>query len=178
MNDYIKPIKGVGEVPHSSRSIQELLTPFEDILQAFGCAMDGVSATASVVALIETSLKIVSLCAEYYSHVKNAKQDVHRFSLEVKAFIKVLQNLDNLAQNSGATRLFALTSLSEDIQRCLLDLERLQKKLDLGKGRKAMSRYGIRAFKWPFESKELEKDIAVLERYKSVFNAALNTDQT
>ena len=59
--------------------------------------MDGVSATASVVALIETSLKVVSLCAECYSHVKNAKRNADRLCLEVKAFISVLQHLDKLA---------------------------------------------------------------------------------
>ena len=140
--------------------------------------MDGVSATASVVALVETSLKIVSLCAEYYSHVKNAKKEVDRFSREVEAFINVLENLDKLAQNPGTTRLFATRSLNENIKRCLVDLEHLQKKLEPGKGRKTMSRYGIRALKWPFENKELEKNIGVLERYKSTFTAALNTDQT
>lgn len=46
--------------------------------------MDGVSAAASVVALVETSLKVVSLCAEYYSHVKNAKKDADRLCLEVR----------------------------------------------------------------------------------------------
>ena len=110
-------------------------------------ALDGVSAAASVVALIDTSLKVVFLCAEYYSRVKNARKDVDRFSVEFKAFINVLQNLDNLARNPGATRLFASKLLNDDVQRCLLDLKRLQKKLDPGKGREAMSRYGIRALK-------------------------------
>lgn len=165
---------------HSSCSISEPITPSEEFSQAprLWMALDGFSAAASVVALIETSLKVVSLCAKYYSHVKDAKKDIDLFSLEVQAFIKVLQNLDQIARNPGATRLFASRSFSEEIQRCLRDLERLQKKLDPGKGRKTMSRYGIRALKWPFESRELEKDIGVLERYKSTFNAALNMDQT
>ena len=132
--------------------------------------MDGVSAAASVVALVETSLKVVSLCVEYCSHVKNAKKDADRLYLEVKALSSVLQNLDKLARSPR--------SLNEDIKQCLIHLEHLQKKLEPGKGRKAMSRCGIRALKWPFERKELEKDLGVLERYKSTFTAALNTDQT
>ena len=142
-------------------------------------ALEGVGAAASIVALIDTSLKVLSICAEYYSHVKNAKKDVDRFSLEVEAFINVLHNLDKLARSpEGAASLFASRSLNKDIERCLLDLERLQKKLTPRKGQKAMNRYGMRALKWPFESKELDKDIGVLERYKSTFIAALNTDQT
>ena len=107
-------------------------------------ALDGFSAAASVVALTDTSLKVMSLCVEYYFLIKNAKNDIDRFSREFKAFINVLHNLDKIARNSGgATRLFASRLLNEDIQRCLLDLERLQKKLDPGKGRKAMGRYVI-----------------------------------
>ena len=140
--------------------------------------MDGVSAAASAVALVETSLKVASLCAEYCSHVKNAKKDADQLCLEIRAFISVLQNLDKLARSPRATRLFASRSLSDDIQQCLTHLERLQKKLEPGQGRKAMSWYGIRALKWPFESKELEKDLGMLERYKSTFTAALSTDQT
>ena len=140
--------------------------------------MDGVSAAASVVALVETSLKVVSLCVEYCSHVKNAKKDADRLCLEVKALSSVLQNLDKLARSPRATRLFASRSLNEDIKQCLIHLKHLQKKLEPGKGRKAMSRCGIRALKWPFERKELEKDLGALERYKSTFTAALNTDQT
>lgn len=140
--------------------------------------MDGVSAAASVVSLIEISFKVASLCVKYYSNVKHAKEYIDRFSLEVNAFINVLQNLEKLARNPGATRPFASKSLNEDIKRCLLDLERLRKKLTPGKGQKTMRQCGFRALKWPFETKKLEKDIGVLERYKSTFSAALNTDQT
>ena len=52
--------------------------------------MDGVSAAASVVALVETSLKVVSLCVEYYSHVKNAnhlaEQQRRHFSADIACY--------------------------------------------------------------------------------------------
>ena len=46
--------------------------------------MDGVGAAASVVTLIKISLKIVSLCAEYYSHVKNIEKNIDRIHLKVR----------------------------------------------------------------------------------------------
>ena len=140
--------------------------------------MDGVSAAASVLALVETSVKVTSLCAEYYSQVKNAKKDADRLCREVQAFIRVLQDLEKLARSPGGTKLSTSKSLDKDIQQCSTHLGHLQKKLEPGKGRKTMSRHGIRALKWPFESKELEKDLAVLERYKTTFTAALSADQT
>lgn len=93
-------------------------------------ALEGVGAVASIVALIDTSVKVLSICAEYYSYVKNAKKDVDRFSLEVEAFVNVLHNLDKLARSpEGAASLFASRLLKKDIERCLQDLKRLQKKL-------------------------------------------------
>ena len=140
--------------------------------------MDSVSAAANILALIEISGKVASLFAEYYSHVKSAKKDIYRFHLEVRAFIKVLQNLYKLAQEPRAKKLFTLNALEEPIKSCLSDLRQFKEKLEPGEGRKAMSRYGIRALKWPFESKELEKAIGMLERYKSTFSTALNVGQT
>ena len=140
--------------------------------------MDGVSAAASVVALVQISAKVASLCAEYYSHVKSAKKDIDRFHLEVEALIKVLQNLEELAQKPGAEKLFTTNAIKESIRSCLSELTYFNERLEPGKGRKAMSRYEIRALKWPFESKELEKAIGILQRYKSIFSTALNVDQT
>lgn len=140
--------------------------------------MDGVSAAASVVALVEISLKVLSLTVEYSAKVKTAKEDIARFRIELEAFIKVLQNLQELARSPEATKLVALKALAKSIRQCELDLESLQKKLEPSKGRKAMSRYGVRALKWPFESSELHNFMGTLERYKSTFSTALNTDQT
>lgn len=140
--------------------------------------MDGISAAASVIALVEISVKVLSLTVEYSTQVKSAKDDIARFCLELEAFIKVLRSLRELAQNPEATKLVTFKSLAESIQQCKLDLEQLLKKLEPGKGRKAMSRYGVRALKWPFERKELHDLIGILERYKSTFIAALNVDQT
>lgn len=138
--------------------------------------MDGISAAASLINLVEISARVLSLTVEYSTQVKNAKEDIARFRLELEAFIKVLRSLKELAQTE-ATQLITFKSLAESIKQCELDLERSQKKLEPGRGRKAMSRYGVRALKWPFESRELHNLIGNLERYKSTFSTALNADQ-
>lgn len=140
--------------------------------------MDGVSAAASVLALIEISLKVVSVCADYYSNVQNAKNDIDRVRLEIEAFLDVLRSLHKLAQNPKNADIFASKSLSDSIEQCRLDLQKLQSKLDLGKGRKTMSRLGIRALKWPFESKDIQQVMGALERYKSTFSLNLSVNQT
>ena len=45
--------------------------------------MDGLSAAASVVALIQISGQIFTLCQDYFSSVKNAREDIRRLRDEV-----------------------------------------------------------------------------------------------
>lgn len=117
--DYCKSIKGVERF----HTIVVIFQSYLLRLKTSTMALDGISAAASIVALIDISLKVGSHCAEYYSHVKTAKKDIDRFSLELQAFIKVLHSLDKLARNPvGATSLCASISLNDDIKRCLLDL--------------------------------------------------------
>jgi hypothetical protein len=120
--------------------------------------MEVVSAAASVGALVEISIKVTSLCAEYYTQVKGAGKDINRFRLEVQALANVLQSLQKLAEKPAAEKLLTARSLTGSIESCLRDLKGLKEKLDPGRGRKAMSRYGVRALKWPFVGKELEKN--------------------
>ena len=47
------------------------------------------SAAASVTALIKTFLKVVSLCVEHYSQIKNAKTNTDRLCVQVEASISV-----------------------------------------------------------------------------------------
>ena len=87
----------------------------------------------------------MSLCTEHYAHIKNAKKYTYRFYLEIEAFISVLYNSDKLTRSLGATRLFASRSLEKDPQHCSAYLGYLHMKLEPGKGRNTMSRYGLRA---------------------------------
>jgi hypothetical protein len=41
-----------------------------------------------------------------------------------------------------------------------------------------LSRLSLRALKWPFKSKEVEKEIHDLEGYKQTMSLALQVDQT
>lgn len=57
-------------------------------------------------------------------------------------------------------------------------LRSLHDRLDPGQGRKAMSRIGLRALKWPFESKEAAKIVQDLTRHSQTMTLALQVDQT
>jgi hypothetical protein len=54
----------------------------------------------------------------------------------------------------------------------------MEAKLNPGKSRKIMSRIGLRALKWPFTSKQVDKIVSTLEGYEQAFTLALQVDQT
>jgi hypothetical protein len=140
--------------------------------------MDGLSAAANVIAVVDISAKIASLCFQYSVAVKNAKEDIGRLQRKVNDIKDVLGEVQQLLDGRDKTRLSATNKLLDSLKECFLQLEELKTQLELGKTRKAMSQFGVRALKWPFTSKEVEKIVASLERYEQTFSLALQADQT
>lgn len=140
--------------------------------------MDGISNVASVIALLEISAKVVILCIEYHSKVKKAAEDIKRLQSEIEVLDSILKKLRDVLLTQGTDQMLLTTSLSEPLNICSSVLQELENRLNLTKSKKAMSRYGIRALKWPFESKDIDENIEILEQQKSTFSLILNIDQT
>ena len=132
----------------------------------------------TAIAVAQISAKVLSLIAKYYSGVKNAKTDIERLEVEVKALRDVLQRMQELARRPDGTKLSALPSCLTAIQQSYDDVTTLESKLNPGKRQKTMHRTGLRALMWPLTSKEVDEYITRLERQKSALNLALSTDTT
>jgi hypothetical protein len=135
--------------------------------------MDGLSGAASVIAVVDLSAKIASRCFQYSVAVKNAKEDIGRLRGEVSRIGDVLGGAKKLLEGPEEMCLLTSQTLSDSLKGCSVQLEKLNRRLELSNTRKAMSRLGVRALKWPFTSKEVEKIVADLERYKQTFSLAL-----
>ena len=140
--------------------------------------MDGLSGAASVIAIIDISAKITSLCLQYSAAVKNAKKDIERLQRKVSDIKHVLEEVKKLLDGRDKTRLLTTHKLTGSLKDCFEQLEELNSQLKFGKTRKAMSRFGVRSLQWPFTSENVEKLVASLERYEQTYNLALQTDQT
>lgn len=144
--------------------------------------MDGLSGAASVIAVIDISAKITSICYKYYEAVKDAKDDIERVQRKVGDIERVLKSIKKLLDGPQKAQLSTAHGLFESLEQCLQELEKLEEKLEEklkpGKTHKVMSRFGMRALKWPFTSKEVESIISRLERYEHTFTLALQIDQT
>jgi predicted RNase H-like nuclease (RuvC/YqgF family) len=140
--------------------------------------MEGLSGVASVIAVIDISAKVLSLFFQYSVAVKDAKKDIERIQRKVTDIKAVLEKIKQLLDGRDKARLSTIHELSDSLKECFRELEELKAELEPGKTRKAMSRFGVRALKWPFTSKQVEKIVSGLERYERTFALALQVDQT
>jgi hypothetical protein len=140
--------------------------------------MDGLSIAASVIAVVDISAKITSLCFQYLIAVKGAKNDIERLQRKVAEIRSILEKIKQLLDGRDKARLSTTSELSDSLKKCLRELEELRAELKPGKARKAMSQFGVRALKWPFASKQVERIVFSLERYEQSFALALQVDQT
>src|SRR4051794_36117529 len=126
--------------------------------------MDGLSAAASIAALVDLSVKVASLCLDYATAVQNAKGDIKRLQTKVEGLGKVVRDVQRQIDGDQGGELSTSQNLKRTFLDCYAQIESIRKKLDPGKGRKTMRRFGFRALKWPFESREVDKIICDLEK--------------
>ncbi|KAF2685436.1 hypothetical protein K458DRAFT_388312 [Lentithecium fluviatile CBS 122367] len=121
--------------------------------------MAGLSAAASVIAVVDISAKVTSLCFQY-------------------SVANVLEKLQQLLDEQDKSQISTTRKIVDSLEGCHQQLQGLKAQLEPGRGRKAMQRVGIRALKWPFMSKQVEKMVVNLEQYEHAFSLALQVDQT
>lgn len=143
--------------------------------------MEPLGGVASVIAVVQLAESVVGLCSKYASGVRNAKKDIERLKGEVNAVVGVLKEVDTVLKRQGS----AADVLKEPIAQCEAALAALKAHLDPVQ-RPQSSNWAptVRAFadraklrmrllKWPFESGDVEKHVAILERCKSTITTAL-----
>ena len=140
--------------------------------------MDGLSGAVSIIAVVDMSAKVASLCFQYSVAVKDAKRDIERLQKKVTDIKNVLEEIRRLLDKQDKLQLSTTRKLLDSLEECHLQLQGLKTQLEPSRGRKAMQRVGFRALKWPFTSKQVENMVVSLEQYKHTFGLALQVDQT
>src|SRR4051812_11175285 len=124
--------------------------------------MDGLSAAASVIAVIQISGGFFDLCRTYYLEARDARKDIKRLRDEVTTLQDVLTSVADLAEAPGSAKLLILGLLNQPdgpLQQCGTELEVLATKLEICQGKDKMKQFGLRALKWPFSRKDTDKAI-------------------
>ncbi|PNP76563.1 hypothetical protein FNYG_09982 [Fusarium nygamai] len=139
---------------------------------------EAVGLAASIIAIAELSAKVGKLCVQYSTAAGNARADITRLQARLKDLNVCLEAAQRLLDDPKNTALATSRSLIDSLNSCKIELEEIQDKLDPGSARKAMRRFGLRALKWPFDSKEISTVMSNLEHYKQTITLCLQVDQT
>ena len=141
--------------------------------------MDGLSGAASIIAVIDIAAKIFEICQTYVLAVKEARKDIQRLRDGVTSLQDVLTDVKDLAEDSSSSKRSAFSRLNQyngPVQQCERDLRRLMAQLELGEGESRMRQFGLRALKWPFSTKDIDKRLQVINDHKATFTLALISD--
>ncbi|RYP16410.1 hypothetical protein DL766_009126 [Monosporascus sp. MC13-8B] len=139
---------------------------------------EGLGVAASAIAVIELSAKVASLCLQYSKDVKHAEEDIIRIHEEIIRLKNISKEVQNLVNSPRGAKLEASQKLGDTLKDSQSRLERLDHELTPSKGRQAMKQFGLRALKWPFKSKDVEKIIQDLTRCTQMISLSLQVDQT
>jgi hypothetical protein len=132
----------------------------------------------SVIAVIELSTTVASLCFEYYTNVKNARDDITRLQREAESLKVALKQVKSLLDGPNGAKLEVSRSLRNGVDDCSSQLADLETKLETGRKHKVMRRFGVRALKWPFKNEEVEGIVKNLGRCREMISLGLQVDQT
>jgi len=144
--------------------------------------MDGLSAAANVIAVIQIAGTIWSLCSQYLTAAKNAKPDIERLQGELSRLKNVLEVAQKLLEGPNGSRLQASQELRSALENCssrLKGLEsKLKEKLETAKRGNIVGRFRLRALKWPLESNDVDSIVQSLYEFRDTLSACLSVDQT
>ncbi|OAF60547.1 hypothetical protein VC83_03550 [Pseudogymnoascus destructans] len=132
---------------------------------------------SSVITVIDLSAKVASWCSEYYANVKNARDDIERLQREAQGLKVTLERVQSLCDGPNGVKLQESQSLREAVKDCKKQLDQLETKHEPRTTNKLMSRYGMRALRWPLKSKEVDGIMKKLGNCKDNISFSLQVDQ-
>jgi hypothetical protein len=144
--------------------------------------MDPISITGTIIAVLQITTSVISVCYDYRSGVESASREVIQITNELNSLREVLESLLRVVEKSQSdnskdgSRLATFEALIEEggsLMTCKTELERLKSKLEPEKGWRQMRSRLV----WPLKEGEIKKTLDGLERLKGTIGLALSADQ-
>ncbi|KAK6356097.1 hypothetical protein TWF718_000472 [Orbilia javanica] len=131
--------------------------------------MDGLSAAASVIAVIDVSAKLLGVLGKYYKDVKGAKADIQQLTKQVESLHGVLENIQTLIEGKDETKIPGIQPLKDSLVLCKSQEQEL---LDQLPEQRTTLRFS-RSLKWPFKGPRIKEILIALESSKTTLSNSL-----
>ena len=154
---------------------------------------EGLALAASVIAVLQITNTVISVCYDYSATAKGASSQLVRIRSELESLRNVLQQLEPLAKQAELvsptepateTKLPAFAQLCGPeglLHYCLTEVKELEHRLKtpswcdgFGPKRRAL----VQVLQWPMKEADTEKKLKQIARLKDSLILALNADQT
>lgn len=140
--------------------------------------MEGVGAVANVVAVVNLSVKVATLCSQYAEDVRGGRHEIDELRDEVIALRRAAKSARRLLKDQHGASLEASRDMEDALRESLNVLRRLEENLQYSTGRRFMRLFRIRVLKWPFKRREANQRIKRIRRCTKRINSSLQVLQT
>lgn len=139
--------------------------------------MEGLGVTADVIASVDLTTKVATLCSQYSKEVADARADIERLHAQVEHLGTVVQTAHRLTEGPQEQLLSTSPKLIDIFQDCCVELNNLRAKLEQNSEPSTMRHLGLRALEWPFSSKEVDQILSSLKQHEEAIRLGLQIDQ-
>lgn len=142
--------------------------------------MDGLSAAASLIAVIQAIQMVYSLCSPYFTSTEATKHEIRRLQAELQSLKTIFEGAQRLLESPVGAKLDTSQAFNTMLRDCLSELEslatRLKKRMDVGNKKRLSVNLQLR-FKWPLEGKDVDATIQNFRNFRDGLCVCLNVDQ-
>ncbi|TEY71675.1 hypothetical protein BOTCAL_0088g00070 [Botryotinia calthae] len=127
--------------------------------------MDGLSAAASIIAVVQLAQAVGGVLMEYYEGVKGARDDIQRLYNSIKNLESVLKSVDDLPRTLSINIQALLENKTGTLSLCKAELDGIKKELDTFS--KQQNHIGkLKSLIWPFKKKGVDKHVHFIDKHK------------
>jgi hypothetical protein len=135
---------------------------------------------SSIIAVVDISVKILSVCSKYYKEVRGADKNIRSLEDRLNHIGSTLSKLGALVETKDSV-IKDPYALKVSLAGCQSLLEEVQGKLDEKVNERTRSwrcRLKLRSLQWPFKASEVKSIIVKIDSYQSAFNLDLAVEHT
>lgn len=139
--------------------------------------VEPIGLVGTLIAIVQLSSKVVSICYDYRRSVKNAPREISQILDEVASIRNIVERLveiadDNEEQSNALPSLQTMGQPDAPLAKCLSELISLKSRLKPEKGLRAKGR----ALMWPLKEAEVYKSLGTITRIKGTLQLAVSAD--
>ncbi|KAH7417391.1 hypothetical protein BKA64DRAFT_299615 [Cadophora sp. MPI-SDFR-AT-0126] len=140
--------------------------------------MDGLSAAASIIAVVQITASIASFLKDYYEGVRDARSDIQRLYRTISSLQAILSGVHSVTvQSRDNLRIAALWAKDGGtLEHLHSELKNLEHKLgtDLETGGKVKRL--MKSLKWPLQKGDVAKIVDSVEKHKSTLTIGISVE--